>query len=139
VDTERFITAQNPIIDDALLELGAGRKQSRWMWFIFPQLKALGRSAMAQHYGLEGLQDARDWMAHTVLSARLIDCTQALFKHPSKSIESIMGSPDDLKLRSCMTLLKRADPVQPLFGQVIEIFYRNEPDPQTLALLEHVG
>lgn len=135
MDAEKFLTAQAPVIDDALAELRAGRKRTHWMWFIFPQLTALGRSATARHYGLADLQDARDWLAHPVLSARLLDCTRAVLMHPGVPIRDIMGSPDDMKLRSCMTLFQQADPSQPLFGQVLQVFYGGQPDPLTLEWL----
>jgi uncharacterized protein (DUF1810 family) len=135
LDTHKFLTAQSPVITEVLAELRAGRKRSHWMWFIFPQLQAQGRSATARHYGLAGLQDARDWLAHPVLGPRLLECTRAVLLHPDIPIRSIMGTPDDLKLRSCMTLFQRADPAQPVFGQSLEVFYGGQPDAQTLALL----
>ena len=135
MDAEKFITAQAGIFDDALAELRAGRKRTHWMWFIFPQLTALGRSATARHYGLDGLQDACDWLAHPVLSARLLDCTRAVLMHRGVPIRDIMGSPDDMKLRSCMTLFQLADPSQPVFGQVLQVFYGDQPHPLTLEWL----
>jgi len=83
---EKFLTAQAPVMDVVLAELRAGRKHTHWMWFVFPQLKALGRSATARHYGLDGLQDARDWLAHPVLGPRLLDCTRAVLLHSHEPI-----------------------------------------------------
>lgn len=130
-----FLKAQAPVIEAVLTELRAGHKCSHWMWFIFPQLKALGRSATARYYGLEGLDDARAWLAHPVLGTRLLACTQAVLMHTDVPVRDIMGSPDDLKLRSCMTLFQAADPAQPLFGQVLRGFYQGQPDVLTLELL----
>ena len=133
--TDKFLTAQAPVIDEVLAELRTGRKRRHWMWFIFPQLQALGRSATALHFGLSGLQDAREWLAHPVLGPRLLDCTRALLLHPDVPIRRIMGTPDDLKLRSCMTLFQQADPAQPMFAQVLQVFYDGQPDALTLALV----
>jgi uncharacterized protein (DUF1810 family) len=135
LDSEKFLTAQAPVIDEVLVELRAGRKRTHWMWFIFPQLRALGRSATARHFGLSGLQDARVWLAHPVLGPRLLEGTRAVLLHPGMPIRSIMGSPDDLKLRSCMTLFQQADPAQPLFSQALTVFYGGQPDALTLELL----
>ena len=132
---DKFLTAQAPVIDEVLAELRTGRKRTHWMWFIFPQLQALGRSATARHFGLSDLQDARDWLAHPVLGPRLLDCTRAVLLHPGVPIRSIMGTPDDLKLRSCMTLFQLADPAQPLFGQVLQVFYGGQADALTLGLV----
>lgn len=130
-----FLKAQAPVIEVALSELRAGHKRTHWMWFIFPQLRALGRSANARYYGLEGLDDARAWLAHPVLGPRLLFCTQAVLMHTDVPVRDIMGSPDNLKLRSSMTLFQVADPAQPLFGQVLQVFYRGQPDVLTLELL----
>ena len=134
---DRFMQAQGSVISEVLLELRGGKKLTHWMWFIFPQLKALGRSETAIYYGLDGLKEACEWLAHPVLSKRLVDCTMAVLEHPDKSITSIMGTPDDLKLRSCMTLFQKADPTQTLFIDVLRIFYENKPDDQTIKLLSH--
>lgn len=132
---DRFLIAQNPVIVEVLRELQAGQKLTHWMWFIFPQLKALGRSETAIYFGLDGLEEARDWLAHPNLSKRLVDCTKAVLLHPDKSITSIMGTPDDMKLRSSMTLFNLADPAQPLFSDVLRVFYDNQPDGQTIEIL----
>lgn len=114
-----FLNAQASVIEAVLTELRAEHKRTHWMWFIFPQLKALGRSATVRYYGLESLDDARAWLVHPVLGPRLLACTQAVLTHTGVPVCDIMGSPDDLKLRSCMTLFQFADPAQPLFGQVL--------------------
>lgn len=135
-DAEKFLEAQAPVIKQVLAELSRGQKQTHWMWFVFPQLRSLGRSYTAQYYGLEGLDDAKQWLAHPVLGSRLLVCTQALLLHPHKPIRQIMGSPDDLKLCSCMTLFGQADPGQPLFAQVLRVFYGGQADPLTWGALQ---
>jgi uncharacterized protein (DUF1810 family) len=135
MDTDKFIEAQNPIINIVLSELRSGRKKTHWIWFIFPQLKELGQSDMAIHFGLDGLQDARDWLAHPILSARLLDCTRAVLMHPKKPIGSIMEFPDDLKLHSSITLFQLANPSQQLFTKLLKVFYKGQPDLNTLELL----
>lgn len=134
-DPDKFLTAQDPVFSQVLAELRGGHKQTHWMWFVFPQLTALGRSATARHYGLNSLQEARDWLAHPVLGARLLACTRAVLLHPNKSIHAIMGSPDDRKLQSCMTLFQLADPQEPLFGAVLRGFYDGQVDEKTVVLV----
>lgn len=136
-DADRFLTAQEPAFATALAELRRGRKESHWMWFIFPQLRDLGRSATARHYGLSGLQEARMYLAHPVLRPRLVQVTQAVLAVQDRSLFEIFGSPDDLKFRSCMTLFsqvvedQRAYP----FSQALERFCQGERDGMTLQLL----
>lgn len=122
-------------MDAVYAELGAGQKRSHWMWFIFPQLKALGRSQMAVRYGLADLADAQAYLAHPVLRERLIRCTQLVTSHPGLSAHEIMGSPDDLKLRSCMTLFALADPDEPLFRAALNQLYAGQPCEPTLHSL----
>jgi uncharacterized protein (DUF1810 family) len=131
---QRFLDAQEPVIDIAMAELRAGRKRSHWMWFVFPQLKQLGRSGTAKFYGIEGLQEARDYLAHPVLGPRLLACTEAILRHAGKTANAILGSPDDLKFRSCMTLFSRAAPEQPLFKTALDTFFVEE-DSLTVDLL----
>jgi uncharacterized protein (DUF1810 family) len=132
---QRFLDAQAPVIDTALAELRAGRKRSHWMWFVFPQLAALGRSATAKFYGIESLAEARRYVAHPVLGARLVACTEAVLAHAGLGAHAIFGSPDDLKFRSCMTLFGRAAPEQQIFRRALNAFYDGE-DPLTLDWLE---
>jgi uncharacterized protein (DUF1810 family) len=132
---QRFLDAQEPVIDTVVAELRSGRKRSHWMWFVFPQLKALGRSGTAKFYGIEGLAEAREYFAHPVLGPRLLACTEAVLRHAGKTANAIFGSPDDLKFRSCMTLFSRAAPDQPLFRDALLAFYGAE-DPLTAELLD---
>src|SRR5215204_5358548 len=108
-DLERFVTAQVPVFSAVLDELKAGRKRSHWMWFVFPQLRGLGRSSTAEFFGLGSLDEARAYLAHPVLGPRLILCTEAVLAVEGRSVYEIFGSPDDLKFCSSMTLLSRAD------------------------------
>ena len=135
MDPDKFLKAQAPVIETVLRELREGRKHTDWMWFIFPQLKGLAQSSIAKQYELNGLQDAREWLTHPELSSRLFDCTKAVLLHSGKSIKAIMDSPDNLKLRSSMTLFHLADPDQPLFSDVLRVFYRGRSDSRTIHLL----
>lgn len=135
-DLERFTTAQAPVMDAVRAELRAGRKRSHWMWFVFPQLRGLGMSSMAHRYGLEGLQEAHAYLAHPVLGARLRECCALLLQAPGNDIHAILGSPDDMKLRSCLTLFLLAAPQEPLLRQCLDRYYAGEPDPRTLAMCQ---
>ena len=139
MDLERFVTAQEPVIATVLQELRAGRKRSHWMWFVFPQLRGLGSSAMAEHYGIASLREARAYLAHPVLGARLRECCGLMLAVPQRSALEILGSPDDLKFRSCCTLFQLAAPGEELFGQCLARFYDGVPDPLTLALCGTMG
>lgn len=133
-DLQRFVTAQATVIDAVRAELRAGRKRSHWMWFVFPQLRGLGLSATAQHYGIASLDEARAYLAHPVLGERLRECVGLMLQVPDADAHAVLGSPDDLKFRSCLTLFALAAPEEPLFKQALERFYAGEPDPRTLAL-----
>lgn len=133
-DLERFVTAQAAVIEDVRRELRAGRKQSHWMWFVFPQLKGLGRTTTAQHYGIGSLAEAQAYLAHPVLGPRLRECCELMLAVPGKSAHEILGSPDDLKFRSCVTLFSLAAPAEDVFRRCLERYYDGAPDPRTLAL-----
>ena len=136
-DLERFVDAQSTIYDAALAELRAGRKRSHWMWFVFPQLRGLGRSSTAEFYGIASLDEARRYLAHPVLGPRLVTCTEAVLAIETRSLREIFGPPDDLKFHSSMTLFSRALDTEPgVFGQVLQRFWAGKADPGTLALLE---
>jgi uncharacterized protein (DUF1810 family) len=134
-DLERFVTAQAPVYAAALAELRAGRKRTHWMWFIFPQLKALGRSATAQFYGIGGLEEARAYLAHPILGPRLAECALAATAAEAASLNALFGSPDDLKFVSSMTLFAQAAEEPALFRAALDR-WRAAPDPATLALLD---
>ncbi|MCY1666229.1 DUF1810 domain-containing protein [Rhizobium sp. SL86] len=134
-DLARFLAAQQPVYDQALQELRDGRKRSHWMWFIFPQIEGLGHSAMAERYAISGRAEAEAYLAHPLLGARLRDCTEAMLTHKDRSAHAILGSPDDLKFRSSMTLFDAVSKKGSAFGQALLQFYDGEPDDATLARL----
>lgn len=134
-DLGRFLAAQEGVFDIALEELRRGRKESHWMWFIFPQIAGLGSSPMAAHYAIQSLQEATDYLGHPALGPRIRECAAALLAVEGRTAQEIMGSPDDLKLRSSMTLFARADGDPSVFQQVLDRYFGGEPDPRTLALL----
>ena len=134
-DLSRFLEAQKNSYDTALREIKAGRKRSHWMWYIFPQIRGLGYSAMAQHYAIRDLGEAREYLRHPVLGPRLIEISEALLALEESDPRRVMGSPDDLKLRSCMTLFQSAAPDQSVFGKVLDKFYGGSPDGRTLEIL----
>lgn len=133
-DLQRFLAAQAGVIDTALAELRAGRKRSHWMWFIFPQLKGLGQSSMAWLYGIEGLDEARAYLAHPVLGPRLGAAVAAVQESPADSLNALFGSPDDLKFCSSMTLFAAAAPEGPCSAALER--WCEGPDRRTLALLD---
>ena len=132
---DRFLRAQERDYETALREIRSGRKRSHWIWYIFPQLRGLGWSGASQYYGLDGLAEAQAYMAHPVLGARLVEISGALLALSCADPGAVMGYPDDLKLRSCMTLFALAAPEQPVFPAVLEKFYGGQRDRLTLQLL----
>ncbi len=134
-DLERFVRAQIGSYETALWEIRRGRKCSHWMWYIFPQIAGLGMSSTAQYYAIQDLQEAEEYLAHPILGPRLREISAALLKLESSDAYAIFGWPDDLKLRSSMTLFSCAAEDEPLFQQVLDKFYAGAPDERTLALL----
>ena len=134
-DLDRFVQAQSPVLAQVRRELAAGAKRSHWMWFVFPQLRGLGHSATARHYGIAGLDEARAFLAHPVLGSRLVECTALVNGVQDRSINQILGSPDDLKFRSSMTLFAAADPGLAVFGEALERYFDGIPDGVTMGLL----
>ncbi len=130
-----FHEAQAPVYRQALAELRAGGKKSHWMWFIFPQIRGLGHSAMAQRFALDGLDHARRYLADPVLGPRLRETTQAVLGHTDQSLLAIFGTPDDRKFISSMTLFSQAAPQEPLFRAALEHFNGAAGDPATLSRL----
>ncbi|HZA03628.1 MAG TPA: DUF1810 domain-containing protein [Propionibacteriaceae bacterium] len=137
MDLERFVRAQDEhgTYTQALAELRAGRKTSHWMWFVFPQVAGLGRSATAQAYAIADLAEAQAYLAHPVLGPRLVECAEMVAEHRDKSAEQIFGGIDAMKLRSSMTLFAAADPDQPVFAGVLARFFP-EADPETLRRIQ---
>jgi uncharacterized protein (DUF1810 family) len=132
---QRFVEAQDRVYASVLEELAAGNKTSHWIWFIFPQLKALGRSTIAKNFGIESRAEALAYWQHPVLGKRLTECTELVLAVDDKTAHEIFGSPDDFKFCSCMTLFAQVAPEEPLFGQALERFYGGQPDENTLELL----
>jgi uncharacterized protein (DUF1810 family) len=137
-DLVRFLDAQSDH-DEVTKELTEGRKQTHWMWFVFPQLEGLGHSSMAQRYAIRDLDQARRYLAHPLLGRRLRRDVRLMMSHKGKSALDILGSPDDLKFRSCLTLFAEAassdDSDQALFKQALDQFYGGQADPRTMELL----
>ena len=134
---QRFVDAQDSggTYEQALAELRAGSKRSHWMWFVFPQVAGLGRSATAQHFAVTGLAEARAYLAHPVLGPRLVEAARALTALPGSDAARVLGSVDALKLRSSMTLFAAADPDQPVFSEVLDRYFAGEPDEETTRRL----
>ncbi len=133
---ERFITAQERDYSQALSEIKSGRKRSHWIWYIFPQLKGLGRSYYAEFYGIEDINEAKEYLRNDVLSARLIEISEALLALESSDPAQVMGGfPDDVKLQSCMTLFAAISEDGSVFHKVLDKFFGGEQDAKTLALL----
>ncbi|MBR7179958.1 MAG: DUF1810 domain-containing protein [Oscillospiraceae bacterium] len=132
---ERFYAPHAQDFDRALSEIRAGRKDCHWMWYIFPQLRGLGRSPVAQHYGLAGLEEAKRFAADPKLGGNLRTITQALLDQPKRNANAIFGSIDAMKLCSSMTLFELADPACPLYSQVLEEFFGGRRDQKTMDLL----
>lgn len=132
---QRFVQAQERDYAQALAELRAGRKTSHWIWYVLPQLRGLGHSPLAQHYGLAGREEAAAYAAHPLLGLRLVDCVQAMLGHTGLSARQILGEVDALKFRSCLTLFAEVAPGEPCYRAALERFYGGERDAATLGLL----
>jgi uncharacterized protein (DUF1810 family) len=139
MDLSRFVDAQRGSYADALAELRNGRKASHWMWFVFPQIAGLGHSPMARVYALASIDEARAWLAHPVLGARLADCIAAVLAHSDRTAEAIFGPVDAMKFRSSMTLFEAAADDPAPFAQAILSFYGGVRDAATLDILEGRG
>jgi len=132
---QRFLDAQDGVYATALAELRAGRKRSHWMWFVFPQIAGLGHSSTAAYYAIADLAEARAYLAHPLLGTRLAECAEALLGVTGRTAHEIFGSPDDLKLRSSMTLFAQVAGPDSVFRRVLERYYGGEADARTLDLL----
>ena len=139
---DKFLQAQKRDYPTALREISSGRKQTHWIWYIFPQLKALGRSETAKHYGIKDLAEAREYLANDTLRKHLIEISQALLdlpKVPGVGIRDIMGFPDDLKLCSSMTLFYLAEPKYEVFKQVLDRYFHGVPDKATVKICKNAS
>ena len=133
---ERFLASQDRVYTSVREELAAGKKASHWMWFVFPQLKALGRSTIAKHFGIASRDEALAYWQHPVLGKRLKECTELVLTVDDKTVHEVFGSPDDFKFRPCMTLFAQVAPDEPVFSQALKRFFGGQPDEMTLNLLQ---
>lgn len=133
---KRFLEAQVTDYNIALMEIQEGRKQSHWIWYIFPQLKGLGHSSTSEYYGIKDMAEAKEYLAEPTLRKHLLEISSALLKLPVNDAEAVMGFPDNLKLRSSMTLFAQAEPDCPIFQQVLDKYYGGKMDERTLTLLK---
>lgn len=134
-DLRRFVDAQNPVYEEVCAELRTGRKHGHWMWFIFPQLRGLGSSAIAAAFGISSRQEAVAYLDHPVLGPRLRECTRLVNLVEGRAIDQIFGSPDDLKFRSSMTLFASAASDNQVYQDALDKYFGGEPDSLTLDLL----
>jgi uncharacterized protein (DUF1810 family) len=132
---DHFVQAQEAVYEQVLRELAAGRKQSHWMWFIFPQLRGLGQSPMSERFAIGSLEQARRYTAHELLGPRLHECTSLVLRVQDRSIEEIFGYPDWMKFRSSITLFSLASPQDSVFKQALDQYFAGIPDERTLDLL----
>jgi uncharacterized protein (DUF1810 family) len=132
---QRFVDAQAPVWDDVRAELGHASKRTHWMWFVFPQLAALGRSGAAKFYGISGADEARAYLEHPLLGPRLLECCAVLLAAAGVSATEVFGDTDAMKLRSCLTLFEAVSSSTPVFRQCLERYFDGERDPLTTNLL----
>ena len=133
---QRFVEAQDPVIDEVKKELRSGRKRTHWMWFVFPQMEGLGSSQMSQRYAISSRAEAEAYLDHSILGSRLRECTEIVNGVEGRSANDIFGSPDDLKFRSSMTLFEAVATDPAPFGTALDLYYEGESDPKTLDLLD---
>lgn len=131
----RFLSAQEKSYTRALQEIRSGKKRSHWMWYIFPQIQGLGYSPTAQYYAISGMDEAKEYISHPVLGEHLREISSALLELESSDAEEVMGWPDNLKLRSSMTLFSIADPGCEVFQKVLNKYFGGEKDAKTIAIL----
>lgn len=134
---QRFVDAQNPVIEQVRAELGRGTKAGHWMWFIFPQIKGLGSSETAQYFAISSREEAEAYLKHPVLGPRLRECSRLVTRIQGKSVDQIFGYPDNLKFQSCMTLFAHTTTENEVFLEALNMYFGGEFDRQTLAILSH--
>ena len=135
-DLQRFIDAQESVIDDVRAELSAGRKRTHWMWFVFPQIAGLGHSEMARHYAISSRDEAKAYLAHPVLGARLVELTRIVNGVQGRGVDQIFGYPDDLKFHSSMTLFANIADDADVFHEALRRYFEGRADDATLARIE---
>lgn len=136
MNLNRFTEAQETVYPQVLRELQNGKKTSHWMWFIFPQIEGIVYSATARYYSIKGITEANEYMAHPILGARLLECANIILKIEGKTADDIFGYPDNIKLKSSMTLFKSVAPGRSLFADVLKKYFSGEQDEQTLSILK---
>ena len=134
-DLQRFVSAQNPVFEQVCSELRQGRKESHWMWFVFPQLQGLGHSWMANKFGISSRDEAEAYLGHSILGRRLKECTRLVNLVEGRSIDQIFGYPDNLKFRSSMTLFSCVEPDSDVFVTALQKYFGGQPDRVTLERL----
>ena len=137
-DLDRFISAQERVYDRVLTELRSGQKRSHWMWYIFPQIDGLGHSSTTKHYSIKTMEEARHYINHSILGTRLLECADAVLTTEGRSISEIFGYPDDLKLKSCMTLFAAVADPGSVFDRVLDKYFDGQRDNRTLQLIENL-
>ena len=138
-DLSRFSEAHAENYQKALAEVKAGYKRTHWMWYIFPQIAGLGMSPTSQFYAIANLEEAKAYLKDPVLGAHTLELCQALLQLKSRDAAAIFGWPDDMKLKSCMTLFEQADPEQPILGRILDEFFMGERDQKTIEILKKTG
>lgn len=136
IDLDRFVSAQASIYNQALAEIRSGQKRTHWIWFIFPQIEGLGHSSTSMHYAIRSLEEARAYLQHPLLGPRLIECSEAVLAVQGRTASDILSYPDDLKLRSSMTLFERVAEPGSVFGRVLDRYFQGSRDERTLQLLK---
>ncbi len=134
-DFDRFLNAQNTVYEKAISELKSGKKQSHWMWYIFPQLVGLGHSQRAAFFGISDRAEAAAYLQHPILETRLIECTELTIEHAKNGALSLFSAPDDLKFQSCMSLFSRVKGSNPIFNEALNVFFGGVGDVRTLEIL----
>jgi len=134
-DLQRFVKAQDPVYDQVCAELRNGRKESHWMWFIFPQLRGLGHSQIATKFGIASREEAEAYLKHPILGPRLVECSRLVTQVEGSSIHQILGYPDDLKFKSSMSLFASIAPGEAVFQEALQKYFGGELDRLTLELL----
>jgi uncharacterized protein (DUF1810 family) len=135
IDLKIFVQAQENIYEQALAELKNGSKESHWMWFVFPQIAGLGNSVTTRKYAIPNLADAKAYLSHDLLGSRLRECTEAVLAVEGRTAYEILGSPDDMKLKSCMTLFELADGPDSIFSDILMKYFEGQRDERSLTIL----
>lgn len=133
---KKFLTAQESDYSVALAEIKSGRKRSHWMWYIFPQIEGLGYSETSKYYALSNLQEALQYLQHPILGKRLVEISSTLLNLPTSNATEVFGTPDDLKLRSSMTLFAEVPDTSPVFQKILEKYFKGKKDPRTIEKIK---